>query len=331
MPLPAALGTTRTWPTTRLGSSIPFSRQDVGGLDVVAVGDRLEGVRGLDRQDQTGHRRDREDLADVEVVLRLQLVRPPDGHHRDVELAGDPGQGVSGPDPVGPQQGLAVGDRGIDRDGLEERAILEERALDDGLVHCQGIRGSQFGGQRRLTGIRRIDGTRARPGAGRRRWRDEARGHRLRVRRSGRRRSRRRWRRTPPGRSRRLKRQGLALARSGRTRLRRSGLAEGTARRRTRVGIRCAKPATSRSRSRISAAMARLRIWIVAGVWASLLGRRSRPMTRCTPTGALSNTVSWRRTVRGALRSLGDGLRTVRGRGFELGSLLRGRRPLTTG
>ena len=42
----------------------------------------------------------------------------------------------------------------------------------------------------------------------------------------------------------------------------------------------------------------RLRVWNVAsGVEPSLLGRRRRPMTRWTPTVALSNTVSWQRTV----------------------------------
>ena len=40
-----------------------------------------------------------EALADVEVVLELEVVGPPDGHHRDVEVAGDAGQRVAGPDP----------------------------------------------------------------------------------------------------------------------------------------------------------------------------------------------------------------------------------------
>ena len=94
----------------------------------------------------------------MEVVLGLQLVRPPDRHHRDVELVGDAGQRVARPDLVGPQEVAAVLDGRVDRDRLEERAVLEERAFDDGLVVEQGFGGRELGEDRRVARVGGVDG-----------------------------------------------------------------------------------------------------------------------------------------------------------------------------
>ncbi len=107
----------------------------------------------------------------MEVVLGLELVRPPDRHHRDVELVGDAGERVAGLDLVGPQQVAAVLDGRVDGDRLEQRAVSEERALiADGLAVGEQCR---FGGRELREGlagscsgqcrVRRVAGSVARP------------------------------------------------------------------------------------------------------------------------------------------------------------------------
>ena len=62
--------------------------------------------------------------------FELEVVGPPEGHHRDAEVAGDPGQGVAGADRVGRAAGpLPSCDGRVDRDRLEQRAVVERRAL----------------------------------------------------------------------------------------------------------------------------------------------------------------------------------------------------------
>ena len=81
-----------------------------------------------------------------------------------------------------------------------------------------------------------------------------------------------------------------------------------------------------------TAAMGRLRVGVVAGVGASLLGRRSRPMTRWTPTGALSNTVSWRVDGRACgARGMGSRVDRPRVADSSWGLFFAAERPLTTG
>ena len=107
-------------------------RDDVLRIDVVRRGDRCKRVRCADRDDEAIDRRDHELLADVQRVLGVELVRPPDRHHRDAHLAGDPGQGVTGADDVRSKLVAAVGDGRVDDDGLEERPVLEELARHAG-------------------------------------------------------------------------------------------------------------------------------------------------------------------------------------------------------
>ena len=54
-------------------------------------------------------------------------------------LRGDPGQRVAGLDLVGLNQAPTIGDRRVDGDRLEQRAVVEEWALDKGrVVSCRG-------------------------------------------------------------------------------------------------------------------------------------------------------------------------------------------------
>ena len=108
---------------------------DVGLVDLVLGGDGVERVVRRHGQDQPAHRRDRQDLAQVQLVLGVEVVRPPQGHHRDVELVGDAGQRVARLDLVGAQEIRSVLDGGIHRDRLEERAVVEEGSGDPGQGH----------------------------------------------------------------------------------------------------------------------------------------------------------------------------------------------------
>ena len=103
--------------------------EDVGALDVVARGDRSERVRRGDLDDEPGHGRDPQRVALLEVRLRLEVVRPDDGHRRDLELGGDVAELVALLDLVGPDQAAAVGDGGVDGDRLDQRAVVDERTF----------------------------------------------------------------------------------------------------------------------------------------------------------------------------------------------------------
>src|SRR6478609_3607244 len=101
-------------------------------------------------------------------------------------------------------------------------------------------------------------------------------------------------------------------------------------RRRSGAGARWEATAKDRRPPRTWRAAVTLRVWSVEAVSGPrLLGRRSRPMTRWTPTDAFSNTVSWRMDGPGAGWGARDGgIGPFLGRGMELGLSLRGRRPL---
>ncbi len=105
-------------------------RQDLLLVDLVLPGEPGQRVGRGDLDHEAVDRRDPQRLPDVEAVLRFELVRPPQGHHRDVELVGDGRERVARLDLVRPKQVAAVRYRGIDRDRLEQRPILEERTVD---------------------------------------------------------------------------------------------------------------------------------------------------------------------------------------------------------
>ena len=87
---------------------------------------------GRDFDHETADRRDRAAPGrDARASFDLSLF----AHHRVIvetsNLARDAGQRVAGLDLVGPDQAAAVRDGGVDRDRLEQRAVVEERPLDD--------------------------------------------------------------------------------------------------------------------------------------------------------------------------------------------------------
>ncbi len=107
----------------------PVERHDVVGRHVGGVGDLGQGLAGRDDVDRAVDRRNDELLADLEVVLRLEVIRPPDSHHRHAEVARNAGQRVARPNPVRAERLRRVGDRRVDGDRLEQRAVRQVRAL----------------------------------------------------------------------------------------------------------------------------------------------------------------------------------------------------------
>ena len=87
----------------RFVSSSSLTSMISSAVILLAAASELERVAGLDRHDQAVDRRDDEVLADLERVLRGQLVGPPDGHHRDAEAARDAGERVAVLDLVVPE------------------------------------------------------------------------------------------------------------------------------------------------------------------------------------------------------------------------------------
>ena len=86
---------------------------------------------GVDLDDEAADRRDVELLPERSWSLALEVVRPPQGHHRDVEAVGDRRQRVARLDLVASGcRSLPSGDGRVDGDRLEQRAVVEERALD---------------------------------------------------------------------------------------------------------------------------------------------------------------------------------------------------------
>ena len=66
----------------------------------------------------------------MQVVLVLEVVGPPKGHHRDTEPVGDAHQRVARTHPVRTQERAAVLDRGLRREAGDQRAVGEEGARD---------------------------------------------------------------------------------------------------------------------------------------------------------------------------------------------------------
>ena len=111
--------------------------------DAVLGRQRFERVGRRNRHDDTVDRRDSQLLADVELVLGLEIVGPPYGLHRDPELAGDVDQGVPGLDPVDLDQVRAVLDVGVGGITGEQRAVVQ-----DGRGRSRGHCGAGLGRDR---------------------------------------------------------------------------------------------------------------------------------------------------------------------------------------
>ena len=106
--LPLAPGTTSTWPTTRFGSSSPLvARMSVLLTSYFAARASSVSVAAtVTMRPVTGGMRS---VWPILSLLGLEVVRPPDGHHRDAELVGDPDERVAGLDLVGPTRSLPSG------------------------------------------------------------------------------------------------------------------------------------------------------------------------------------------------------------------------------
>ena len=127
--------------------------EDVGAVDAVARGDRRERVGRGDLDDEPGHGRDAQRVALLEVRLRLQVVGPHDGHRRDLELGGDVAELVALLDLVGLDQAAAVGDGRVDRDRLDQRAVVDERPFDRRCIGRGDLRITEIDGRERGAGL----------------------------------------------------------------------------------------------------------------------------------------------------------------------------------